>query len=151
MATRRQCINKANSLVGVKEGAQADKLVIAPWNRATGCHASSKKNPWCAIFVASVLIQIKGKGYSKSATCKNQKAYYKKNKRWREAGTRPNNGEVIFITGHEGIVVYTKADGTGYYDSGNCANAVRKSKFNWKTKKTASKKKIQGYGKPLYT
>ena len=84
-----------------------------------------------------------------SSSCKTQRAYFKKHKRWLSADTRPWKGLIIFIEGHEGIVTSTRSNGTGYYISGNCLNAVRTSKFNWKTKKKG-KKKVLGYGKPNY-
>lgn len=149
MATARQAINKAKSFIGIKEGKKCDLLIIDPWNKACGCHAKSTVNPWCAIFVASVLLQIKASGYSKSATCKNQKAYYKKNKRWRNKGERPQAGEIIFVTGHEGMVTSTSYNGTGKFTSGNCSNAVRETSFNWK-KGTWGSKKVEGYGIPKY-
>lgn len=151
MAKAAQCVKLWKSWKGLKEGPAVDKAIIDPWNRATGCKppAKSKKNPWCAIAVASNLIQIKGAGYSKSATCKNQKAYYKKNKRWIAAGQRPHVGDVIFITGHEGTVTSTSVNGKGTYYSGNSLNMVRAASFNWKTKK-AGTKSIQGYGRPIW-
>ena len=149
MATSAQAVKKFKSWLGLKEGPVVDKAIINPWNKATGCHAKSKTNPWCAIAVASDLIQVKAKGYSKSATCKNQKAYYKKYKRWIAAGQRPKVGDVIFVTGHEGMVTSTSAKGNSRYISGNSLNKVRYSSFNWKTKKAGSKK-ISGYGRPKY-
>lgn len=150
MATARQAINKALSWVGIKEGPEADRVIIDPWNKKTDNHAKSKTNPWCAIFIASLLLQIKAAGYSLAATCKSQREYYKKNKRWLNIPQRPSAGYVIFITGHEGIVTSTSYNGTGKYTSGNSANKVRTLSFNWKTGK-AGKKKILGYGIPKYT
>ena len=149
MATAAAAVKKFKSWKGLKEGPEVDRVIINPWNRATGCHAKSKKNPWCGIAAASCLIQVKAKGYSKSATCKNQKAYYKKNKRWNPAGEKPLPGDIIFITGHEGMVTSVSASGKGTYYSGNCKNSVLPSSFNWKTKKSG-KKSIQGYGRPKY-
>ena len=149
MATAAQAVKKFKSWNGLKEGPAVDKAIINPWNKATGCHAKSKKNPWCAIAVASALIQVHAKGFSKSSTCKNQRNYYKKYKRCISAGTRPKTGDIIFITGHEGMVTSTSASGSCKYISGNSLNRVRYSSFNWKTKK-AGKKKILGYGRPKY-
>lgn len=142
---------KWQSWKGVKEGKQADTLIVDPWNKATGCKppANSKSNPWCAIAVASAFIQTKCSGYSKSATCKNQKAYYKKAGRWKTKGTRPNVGDVIFVTGHEGFVTSTSTNGTGTFYSGNCSNMVKPTSFNWK-KATWGSKKVEGYGTPIY-
>lgn len=150
MATARQAINKAKSFIGIKEGKKCDLLIIDPWNKVTGCNAKSTKNPWCSIFVASVLIQIKANGFSKAATCKNQKSYYKKNKRWLEKGQRPAAGYIIFVEGHEGIVTSTSYTGSGKFTSGNCKNAVRDTSFNWK-KGLWGSKKVEGYGIPKYT
>lgn len=149
MATSAQAVKKFKSWLGLKEGKAVDKAIIDPWNKATGCHAKSKTNPWCAIAAASALIQVHAKGFSKSATCKNQRNYYKKYKRWIPAGTRPKTGDIIFITGHEGMVTSTSSNGTGRYISGNSLNRVRYSSFNWKNKK-AGKKKLLGYGRPKY-
>ena len=152
MGNARRVINKANSLIGVKEGPEADKKVIDPWNKKTGCHATSRKNPWCAIFAASVFIQSGNtvSGYSLSSTCKGQKTYYKNHKRWTEKGQRPRSGDVVFMTGHEGVITSNSYTGKCTYVSGNSGNAVRKSTFNWKTCKAANGKKIQGYGRPKY-
>lgn len=150
MATARQAIDKAKSWNGIKEGPEADRIIIDPWNKKTGCHAKSKTTAWCAIFIASLLLQIKAAGYSLSAYCKTQRAYYKRNKRWIDPPNRPAAGYIIFITGHEGIVTSTSYNGTGKYTSGNSANKVRTLPFNWKTGK-AGKKKILGYGIPKYT
>ena len=150
MATATQAKNKFVSWRGYSESnGKADKYIIKPWNRATGCHATAKKNPWCAIAVASCLIQVKAKGYSKSSTCSGQKKYYKKYHRYFTSG-QPKVGDVIFVTGHEGMVTSVSSSGTGTYYSGNCKNSVLPMSFNWK-KKTSGKKKIYGYGRPKYT
>ena len=82
MAKASQCKKKWVSWRGYSESnGKAQKYIIEPWNKATGCKANCKKNPWCAIAVASNLIQIKASGYSKASTCKKQKEYYKKHKR----------------------------------------------------------------------
>lgn len=132
-----------------ESNGNADKYIIAPWNKKTGNHATAKKNPWCAITVSSCLMQIKASKYSMSATCKNQKKYFKNAGRWIQKGTKPRRGDVLFVTGHEGIVTCVRADGTGAFISGNCSNAVRISNFNWK-KATWGTKKVEGYGRPLY-
>ena len=134
---------------GLKEGPAVDRAIINPWNAKTGCHATSKKNHWCAITVASCLLQVKASGYSMSATCKGQKEYFKKHKRWITAGTKPRRGDIIFVTGHEGMITCVRLNGTGAFISGNCSNAVRITEFNWK-KCTYGKKKVLGYGRPIY-
>ena len=152
MAKASECKAKWVSWRGYSESnGKADKYIIQPWNKATGCKppATAKKNPWCAIAVASCLIQIHGSGYSKASTCKSQKAYYKKHKRWIPAGQRPHIGDVIFVTGHEGTVTSTSTNGTGTFYSGNCKNSTLPSKFNWKTCKWG-KKKVLGYGRPIW-
>ena len=150
MAKASQCKAKWVSWRGYSESnGKADKYIIQPWNKATGNHATSKKNPWCAIAVASCLIQIMASGFSRASTCKSQKAYYKKHNRWIPAGQRPRIGDVIFVTGHEGTVTSTNVNGTGYFYSGNCKNSTLPSKFNWK-KATWGKKKVLGYGRPIW-
>lgn len=154
MATINQATKLIVSWRGYSESnGKADKFIIQPWNRATGCHATAKKNPWCAITVASDLLQIKAKGYSKSSTCKGQKDYFKKHSRWIAKGKKPRRGDVIFVTGHEGIITCVRNNGTGVYYSGNTGaktDRVAPASFNWKTGKSG-KKAIQGYGRPSYT
>ena len=150
MAKASQCKKKWVSWRGYSESnGKAQKYIIEPWNKATGCKANCKKNPWCAIAVASNLIQIKASGYSKASTCKTQKEYYKKHKRWISVGTRPQIGDVIFVTGHEGSVTSTSANGTATFYSGNCKNSTLPSTFNWK-KGTWGSKKVLGYGRPIW-
>jgi hypothetical protein len=145
-------IKKIRSWVGLKEGPEVDRVILKTYNDYFGCHRKSKSWPWCAATIASLLIQlgILVSGYSKSGACKTQREYYKKHKRWIPAGTRPAAGDIIFLSGHEGLVTSTSYTGAASYVSGNSGNAVRTSKFNWKKAKTASGKKILGYGRPKY-
>lgn len=145
-------VKKIKSWVGLKEGPEVDRVILKTYNDYFGTHRKSKTWPWCAATIASLLMQL-GKlvsGYSRSGACKTQRAYYKKYKRWIEAGVRPAAGDIIFLSGHEGLVTSTSYTGTSYYVSGNSLNKVRTSKFNWKKAKTASGKKILGYGRPKY-
>lgn len=145
-------IKKIKSWVGLKEGPEVDRVILKTYNNYFECNRKSKSWPWCAATIASLFMQL-GKlvsGYSRSGACKTQRAYYKKYKRWIPAGQRPAAGDVIFVTGHEGLVTSTSYTGTAYFVSGNSLNAVRKSKFNWKKAKTAGGKKVLGYGRPKY-
>ena len=145
-------IKKIKSWVGLKEGPEVDRVILKTYNDYFGCNRHSKTWPWCAATIASLLMQlgILVSGYSKSGACKTQREYYKKHKRWIPAGTRPAAGDVIFLSGHEGLVTSTTYTGAAFYVSGNSGNAVRTSKFNWKKAKTAGGKKILGYGRPKY-
>ena len=131
---------------GLKEGPVVDKKIIDPWNKVMHRSVKSKSTPWCAITVASCYIQCKLSGFSKSAGVKQQMAYYKKYKRFIARGKRPAGGDVIFLTGHEGIVTSTSYTGAGKYIAGNTSNMVKECSFNWK--KPASS--IKGYGRPIY-
>ena len=145
-------IKKIKLWVGLKEGPEVDLVILKTYNDYFGCNRKSKTWPWCAATIASLFMQL-GKlvsGYSRSGACKTQRNYYKKYKRWIPAGQRPYGGDVIFLSGHEGLVTSTSYTGTSYYVSGNSLNKVRTTKFNWKTGKTASGKKILGYGRPKY-
>lgn len=145
-------IKKIKSWVGLKEGPEVDRVILKTYNNYFGCNRKSKTWPWCAATIASLLMQL-GKlvsGYSRSGACKTQRAYYKNHKRWIPAGQRPAAGDIIFLSGHEGLVTSTSYTGTSYYVSGNSGNAVLTSKFNWKKAKTAGGKKILGYGRPKY-
>ena len=146
MATARQAIDKISSWIGIKEGPKCDRVIINKWNKVMHRSVKSASTLWCAITVASCFIQVKASGYSKSAACKTQREYYKAHKRWIAKGQRPAAGYVIFLKGHEGLVVSTSASGKSYYVAGNTSNAVRKCSFNWKNPGT----KILGYGKPIY-
>ena len=145
-----EAIKKIKSWKGLKEGPAVDKAIINPWNKVMKRNVKSKYTPWCAITVSSCFIQV-GKsavtGYSKSAGCKQQKAYYVKYKRFINKGQRPAAGYVIFLNDckHEGLVTSTSANGTGKYIAGNTSNMVKECSFNWKTAKN-----VVGYGKPLY-
>ena len=145
-------IKKIKSWLGLKEGPEVDRVILKTYNDYFGCHRKSKSWPWCAATIASLLMQLGllVSGYSKSGACKTQREYYKKHKRWIPAGTRPAAGDIIFLSGHEGLVTSTSYTGAASYVSGNSGNAVRTSKFNWKKAKTASGKKILGYGRPKY-
>ena len=145
-------IKKIRSWVGLKEGPEVDRVILKTYNDYFGCNRKSKSWPWCAATIASLLMQLGNlvTGYSKSGACKTQREYYKKYKRWIPAGSRPAAGDVIFLSGHEGLVTSTSYTGAAYYVSGNSGNAVRPSKFNWKKAKTAGGKKILGYGRPKY-
>ena len=152
MATVNQACNlmkKWRAMPCTESNGKADRYIIAPWNKKMHRHVSSKTTKWCAITVASCLMQIKAAGYSKSSTCKNQKAYFKNHNRFFKPGTKPRRGDVLFITGHEGIITCVRTNGTGAYISGNSSNAVRLGSFNWKTGK-CGKRAIQGYGRPIY-
>ena len=145
-------IRKIKSWVGLKEGPKVDRVILKTYNDYFGTHRKSKTWPWCAATIASLLMQL-GKlvtGYSRSGACKTQRAYYKKYKRWIPTGNRPQAGDIIFLSGHEGLVTSTSYTGASYYVSGNSLNKVRTSKFNWKKGTTASGKKILGYGRPKY-
>ena len=145
-------IKKIKSWLGLKEGPEVDRIILKIYNDYFGCHRKSKTWPWCAATIASLLMQL-GKlvsGYSRSGSCKTQRAYYKKYKRWIPPGQRPQAGDIIFITGHEGLVTSTSYTGTAYFVSGNSLNAVRTSKFDWKKAKTSGGKKVLGYGRPKY-
>lgn len=145
-------IKKIRLWVGLKEGPEVDRVILKTYNNYFGCNRKSKTWPWCAATIASLLMQLGllVSGYSRSGACKTQRAYYKKHKRWILAGSRPAAGDVIFLSGHEGLVTSTSYTGTSYYVSGNSGNAVRTSKFNWKKAKSSGGKKILGYGRPIY-
>lgn len=145
-------IKKIKSWVGLKEGPEVDRVILKTYNKYFGCDRHSKSWAWCAATISSLFMQL-GKlvsGYSRSGSCQTQREYYKKYKRFIPAGTRPAAGDVIFLSGHEGLVTSTSYTGISYYVSGNSSNAVRTSEFNWIKAKSSSGKKILGYGRPKY-
>ena len=125
-------IKKIRSWVGLKEGPEVDRVILKTYNDYFGCNRKSKTWPWCAATIASLLMQlgILVSSYSRSGACKTQREYYKKHKRWIPAGTRPAAGDIIFLSGHEGLVTSTSYTGAASYVSGNSGNAVRISKLN---------------------
>ena len=141
-----------------EKNGKAQKYIVDPWNKKTGRKVNCKFVAWCAITIASLLMQIGVKVLSMSASVKTQVAYYKKKKHWLEVGKRPAAGYIIFVdtkkggkgpATHEGLVTLTRADGTGVYYSGNCKNSTLPMSFNWKTGKSG-KSGVKGYGIPFY-
>lgn len=154
MATAAQARIKFKSWNGYSESnGKAQKYIIDPWNKKTGCSAKAKKNPWCAIAVASCLIQIGVKTLSLSAVCKTQMAWYKKKKRFKSRGVTPKVGWIVFYDfkgegypTHVGMItsVNYKKKGYIYVIEGNKSNKVGYRHISYNSKY------ILGYGVPYY-
>lgn len=154
MATASQARLKFKSWNGYSESnGKAQKYIIDPWNKKTGCKAKAKKNPWCAIAVASCLLQIGVKKLSLSSVCKTQMAWYKSKKRWRNRGAVPKVGDIVFYDfkgegypTHVGMItsVNYKKKGYIYVIEGNKSNKVGYRHISY------TSKYILGFGVPYY-
>lgn len=148
---------------GLKEGAAVDKKIISAWNKRQGRSVKSKTTPWCAIAVASCLIQSGvSTGTSKgsaciSAGCTQQMNYYKSKKRWKSKTTKPQPGWIVYYNfkggtstaTHCGMVTSTdyKKKGFMYVIEGNKNDKVayRHCRYGKNVYKY-----ILGYGVPYY-
>lgn len=154
MATASQARLKFKSWNGYSESnGKAQKYIIDPWNKKTGCKAKAKKNPWCAIAVASCLLQIGVKKLSLSAVCKTQMAWYKSKKRYKVRGVKPQVGWIVFYDfkgegypTHVGMItsVNYKKKGYIYVIEGNKSNKVGYRHISY------TSKYILGFGVPYY-
>ena len=156
MATASQARTKCKSWAGLKEGPAVDKAIMNPWNKKTHEHRKSKTSKWCAIMLASLLIQIGVKTLCLSAGCKQQMQWFKSRKRWKPKGTKPQVGWFVFFDfknngkgnpTHCGFItsVDYKKKGFCYSEEGNKSNKVGYRHFSYK-----SYKYIVGYGVPYY-
>lgn len=148
---------------GIKEGAECDKKIISAWNKRTGRSVKSKTTPWCAISVASCLIQAGvTTGTSKnsagiSAGCTQQMNFYKSKKRWKSKTTKPQAGWIVYYNfkggtstaTHCGMVTSTdyKKKGYMYVIEGNKDDKVgyRHCRYGKNVYKY-----VLGYGVPYY-
>lgn len=148
---------------GIKEGAECDKKIISAWNKRTGRSVKSKTTPWCAISVASCLIQAGvTTGTSKnsagiSAGCTQQMNFYKSKKRWKSKTTKPQPGWIVYYNfkggtstaTHCGMVTSTdyKKKGFMYVIEGNKNDKVgyRHCRYGKNVYKY-----VLGYGVPYY-
>lgn len=132
-----------------ESNGRADKYIVKPWDKWTGCKATAKKNPWCQISVSECLHSVKV-STSSSAGCKQAQAWYKARKRLKKRGTKPATGWQVFYNfkggknpTHTGLVYKISGSYICVYE-GNKANAVgvRKIKYN--------SKYILSFGVPPY-
>ena len=148
---------------GLKEGPAVDKAIINAWNKRQGRSVKSKSTPWCAISVASCLIQSGvSTGTSKgsaciSAGCTQQMNYYKSKKRWKSKTTKPQAGWIVYYNfkggtstaTHCGMVtsVDYKKKGYMYVIEGN-----KNDKVGYRHVKYGKNvyKYVLGYGVPYY-
>lgn len=137
--TAAQARAKMKSWLGLKEGPQVDKAIVKPWDRWTGCKATSKKNPWCQIAVSECLHSVKV-STSKSAGCTQARLWYKARKRLKARGVKPTPGWQVFYNfkggtkpTHTGLV-YSVSGKYMTVIEGNNKNAVRSRKILYSSK-----------------
>ena len=141
MASMQTVRKKFKSWNGIKEGAKCDRVIISPWNTKTHRHCKSTSTPWCAIYIASGLLQCNVKKLSLSAGCKQQYNFYKKYGRIHKTG---KTGDIVFIgTSFSHITHMGYRTSSTYYISGNCNNRVKYSRIKGA--------KILCYATPFYS
>ena len=156
--TANDCRLKFKSWNGLKEGVQVDRAIVNPYNRLTHRHLSSKTTAWCAIACVEAQVQggiQKSKVY-KSSGCSQQMAWFKKKKRFKKRGVKPQASWLVFynfkktkkagVSTHMGMVTSTdtKKKGYMYVIEGNKNNKVAYRHISY------SSKDIIGYGIPYY-
>lgn len=160
--TAADAVKQMKAWHGLKEGKPVDKAIMAPYNKLTKRHLSSKTCAWCRIasLMAQVLSGVK-KFYSTSG-CKQAVAWYKKKGRWKNRGVTPKPGWEVFYhfkkydkkkkkwvrpagPTHSGLVTAVNTK-TGYMkvEEGNKKNAVGTRIIKFKSLD------VYGFGIPYY-
>lgn len=148
--TAAQARAKIKSWLGYSEAnGKADKYIVKPWDRWTGCKATAKKNPWCQITVSECLHSVKV-STSSSAGCRQAQKWYSSRKRLKKRGVKPSPGWQVFYNfkggtnpTHTGLV-YSVSGKYMTVIEGNNKNAVRARKILY------SSKYVLSFGVPPY-
>ena len=136
----------------------AQRNIMNPYNKLTGRHLNVKTVAWCMIYVVMVLILsgVSKSNVYKSSGCTQQLRWYKKKKRFRPRGTKPQASWIVFynfknsktnISTHVGFItsVDYKKKGYMYVAEGN----IKGGKVAYRHISYSSKC-IVGYGLPYY-
>ena len=148
--TSAQARAKIKSWLGYSESnGKADKYIVKPWDRWTGCKATAKKNHWCQITVSECLHSVKVSTCA-SAGCYQAQKWYSSRKRLKKRGVKPSPGWQVFYDfkgngkpTHTGLV-YSVSGKYMTVIEGNNKNAVRARKILYTSKSVLS------FGVPPY-
>ena len=136
-----------------ESNGKAQKYIVNPYNKISGRHLNCKSTAWCQIAVVSCLYQSGVKKYYITSGCLQALNWYKKKKRYKARGVKPQIAWQVFYdfkhTGkptHTGIVtsVDSKKKGYMYVIEGNKSNKVAYRHISYKSKD------ILGFGLPYY-
>lgn len=152
-AGAKNCCAKFKSWNNYSErNGKAQKFIVSKYNARTGRHLNCKTVGWCQIAAIEAQLQSNSvrRAYITSG-CKQSKAWYVKNKRWKNRGAIPSYGWQVFYDfkgkgkpTHTGLVTAVSGSTVTVYE-GNKSNKVGARKFNYKTYKY-----VLGYGLPYY-
>lgn len=152
--TAQDARKKFKSWNGYSESnGKAQKYIVNPYNKISGRHLNCKSTAWCQIAVVSCLYQSGVKKYYITSGCLQALNWYKKKKRYKARGVKPQIAWQVFYdfkhTGkptHTGIVtsVDSKKKGYMYVIEGNKSNKVGYRHISYKSKD------ILGFGLPYY-
>lgn len=142
---------------------KAQKYIVSKYNKRTGRHLNCKTVAWCQI--AAIEAQLQSNSVKKAyitSGCKQSKAWYVKNKRWKARGITPGIGYQVFYCfpdkkgkrkttpGHTGIC-YSVNTKTGYMfvREGNIKRGSKSDRV-WYRKIKYKSVDVLGFGIPFY-
>lgn len=160
-AGAKNCCAKFKSWNNYSErNGKAQKYIISKYNKRTGRHLNCKTVAWCQIAAIEAQLQSNSvrRAYITSG-CKQSKAWYVKNKRWKNRGAIPSYGWQVFYCfpdkhgkrkstpGHTGIVYsYDSKTKYMYVREGNMGKIGRV----WYRKIKYNSADVNGFGLPFY-
>ena len=152
--TAQDARKKFKSWNGYSESnGKAQKYIVNPYNKISGRHLNCKSTAWCQIAVVSCLYQSGVKKYYITSGCLQALNWYKKKKRYKARGVKPQVGWQVFYDfkgngkpTHTGMVtsVNYKKNGYIYVIEGNKSNKVGYRHISY------TSKNILGFGLPYY-
>lgn len=152
--TAQDARKKFKSWNGYSESnGKAQKYIIKPYNKISKRNLNCKTTPWCQIAVVSCLYQAGVKKYYITSGCLQALNWYKKKKRFKKRGVKPQVAWQVFYDfkgngkpTHTGLItsVNYKKKGYIYVIEGNKGNKVAYRHISYNSKY------ILGYGLPYY-
>lgn len=136
-----------------ESNGKAQKYIIKPYNKISKRNLNCKTTPWCQIAVVSCLYQAGVKKYYITSGCLQALNWYKKKKRFKKRGVKPQVAWQVFYDfkgngkpTHTGLItsVDYKKKGYIYVIEGNKDNKVGYRHISYKSKN------ILGFGLPYY-
>ncbi len=145
-------VDKVIEIAAGEIGAASGNKYVERYNRLTGA-GIPLSSAWCACFITWVMDEagVPAQSVKPFCSCSAEVRWFKGEKRWREAGSTPQKGEIIFFDydgvpdgDHVGIVEYVK-DGRVYTIEGNTGNKCARRSY------AINSGEIFGYGAPVYS